>query len=80
MTLAMRRAMDLVFQVVALLVLLVALSALAALIYDVVKDGVVRLSWDFITGYPSRRASRAGPGRVRNRACRAARPMTDRSE
>jgi phosphate transport system permease protein len=59
-TLAMRRAMDLVFQVVALLVLLVALAALAALIYDVVKDGVVRLSWDFITGYPSRRASRAG--------------------
>ena len=56
----MRRTMDLVFQVVALLVLLVALAALAALIYDVVKDGVVRLSWDFITGYPSRRASRAG--------------------
>ena len=60
MTLAMRRTMDLVFQVVALVVLLVALAALAALIYDVIKDGVVRLSWDFITGYPSRRASRAG--------------------
>ena len=60
MTLAMRRTMDLVFQVVALLALLVALAALAALIYDVVKDGLVRLSWDFITGYPSRRASRAG--------------------
>ena len=60
MTLAMRRGLDLVFQVVALLVLLVALAALAALIYDVIKDGVVRLSWDFITGYPSRRASRAG--------------------
>jgi phosphate transport system permease protein len=56
----MRRTMDLVFQVVALLVLLVALAALAALIYDVIKDGLVRLSWDFITGYPSRRASRAG--------------------
>jgi phosphate transport system permease protein len=52
--------MDLVFQVVALFVLLVALAALAALIYDVIRDGVVRLSWDFITGYPSRRASRAG--------------------
>ena len=60
MTLAMRRTMDLVFQVVALVVLLVALAALAALIYDVIKDGLVRLSWDFITGYPSRRASRAG--------------------
>jgi len=59
-TLAMRRTLDLVFQVVALIVLLVALTALAALIYDVVRDGVVRLSWDFITGYPSRRASNAG--------------------
>ena len=52
--------MDLVFQVVALLVLLVALAALAALIVDVVRDGLGRLSWDFITGYPSRRASQAG--------------------
>ena len=60
MTLQMRRGMDLVFQMVALVVLLVALAALAALIYDVIRDGVVRLSWDFITGYPSRRASRAG--------------------
>jgi len=52
--------LDVVFQAVALLVLLLALAALAALIVDIVKDGVVRLSWDFITGYPSRRASQAG--------------------
>jgi phosphate transport system permease protein len=52
--------LDVAFQVIALIVLLVALAALASLIYDVVKDGVVRLSWDFITGYPSRRASNAG--------------------
>jgi phosphate transport system permease protein len=49
-----------VFQVVALLVLLLALAALAALIVDIVRDGLVRMSWDFITGYPSRRASQAG--------------------
>ena len=60
MTLAMRRTLDLAFQVVALLVLLLALAALATLIYDIVTDGLVRLSWDFLTGYPSRRASRAG--------------------
>jgi len=59
-TLSMRRATDLAFQVVALLVLLIALAALGALIFDVVRDGIGRLSWDFITGYPSRRASRAG--------------------
>jgi len=59
-TLSMRRATDLAFQVVALLVLLIALAALGALIFDVVRDGIGRLSWNFITGYPSRRASRAG--------------------
>ena len=60
MTSTVRRTMDLAFQVVALLVLLVALAALAALIVDVVRDGLGRLSPEFITGYPSRRASQAG--------------------
>lgn len=60
MTVAVRRTLDLVFQVVALLVMLLALAALAALIVDVVRDGMERLSWEFITGYPSRRAARAG--------------------
>jgi phosphate transport system permease protein len=59
-TVAVRRSLDLVFQGIALLVMLVALAALAALIVDVVRDGMERLSWEFITGYPSRRASRAG--------------------
>ena len=56
----MRRSLDLAFQACALLVLIAALAALAALIVDVVRDGAARLSWDFITGYPSRRASQAG--------------------
>ena len=60
MSIVMRRSLDLAFQVAALLVLLLALAALATLIVDVIRDGVVRLSWDFITGYPSRRASQAG--------------------
>jgi phosphate transport system permease protein len=59
-TSTVRRATDLAFQVIALLVLLVALAALAALIVDVVRDGLSRLSPEFITGYPSRRASQAG--------------------
>ncbi len=42
------------------LVTLLALIALGALIYDVVRDGMARLSWDFITSYPSRRAEEAG--------------------
>ncbi len=60
MTLAMRRSLDVTFQALALLVLVVALAALCALIVDVVMDGIGRLSWDFINAYPSRRASRAG--------------------
>jgi phosphate transport system permease protein len=59
-TLAWRRFADVAFQVIALVVLLVALAALGALIWDIVSDGAARLSLDFITGFPSRRASQAG--------------------
>jgi phosphate transport system permease protein len=52
--------MDMAFQVLALLVLCIALIALGALIADVWADGAQRLSWDFITGFPSRRAQAAG--------------------
>jgi phosphate transport system permease protein len=43
-----------------LLVMLLALAALAALLYDVAHDGLGRLSWEFITSPTSRRAERAG--------------------
>lgn len=36
------------------------LALLAVLIGDVLIDAAGRLSWDFVSGYPSRRASRAG--------------------
>ena len=57
---ARRRALDLAFQSTALVVLFLALAALGALLYDVIADGAPRLSWDFITGFSSRRASEAG--------------------
>ena len=60
MSITVRRWMDVAFQIVALFVLVLALAALAALLVDVFRDGIVRLSWDFLTGYPSRRASQAG--------------------
>lgn len=56
----MRRALDLAFQSLAMLVLLLALASLAALIWDVWRDGADRLSYDFLTGFPSRRAEQAG--------------------
>ena len=55
-----RRIIDVAFQVLALVVLLVALACLGALIYDIVADGAGRLSWEFITNFSSRRASQAG--------------------
>ena len=48
------------FQAVTLAVLAAALVALAALLWDVWRDGAGRLSWAFLTGYPSRIAARAG--------------------
>lgn len=55
-----RHLADLVFQIVALGVLLVALASLGLLIYDVLSDGLGRLDWQFLTSYSSRRASSAG--------------------
>jgi phosphate transport system permease protein len=55
-----RQLMDLGFQVLALLVLCIALVSLGALIADIWSDGASRLSWDFLTGFPSRRAENAG--------------------
>jgi phosphate transport system permease protein len=55
-----RRLADLAFQGVALGVLLAALAALAVLVADLVRDGGSHLSWQFLTGFPSRRAEQAG--------------------
>ena len=57
---ARRQMLDIVFQGLALFVLCLALVSLGALIADVWSDGASRLSWDFLTGYPSRRAENAG--------------------
>ena len=51
---------DLLFRIVALAGLCLALAALGALMWDVLSDGAGRLSWDFIGGFASRRASQAG--------------------
>jgi phosphate transport system permease protein len=55
-----RGALDVAFQVFALVVLCLALASLGALIWDVWRDGAGRLSIDFLTGFPSRRAEVAG--------------------
>lgn len=55
-----RRRADLLFQAVALVVLAVALGALAVLVATVWRDGANRLTWQFLTSFPSRRAEDAG--------------------
>ena len=55
-----RRRADLLFQAMALSVLVVALGALAVLVGTVWRDGADRLSWQFLTSFPSRRAESAG--------------------
>lgn len=56
----LRRSGDRLLGFFGLLVMLFALAGLAALVFDVTRDGVARLSWQFLTSYPSRRASQAG--------------------
>jgi len=51
---------DVALQSVAIIVVVLALTALGALLYDVFSDGWSRLSWQFLTSFPSRRPAEAG--------------------
>jgi phosphate transport system permease protein len=55
-----RRLADLLLQVASIATLVMGLGVLVALVADVLVDGAARLSWQFLTSYPSRRASSAG--------------------
>jgi phosphate transport system permease protein len=51
---------DGLLQLTAIVVVVLALSALGMLLYDVFSDGWGRLNWQFLTSISSRRASEAG--------------------
>jgi phosphate transport system permease protein len=55
-----RKATDLVFGLLGLVSILIGLVTLGALIVDLLQDGMPRLSWAFLTSFPSRRATEAG--------------------
>ena len=57
---SLRRTGDRLLASFGLLVMLLALAALSALIFDTLRDGAGRLSWQFVTSYPSRFADQAG--------------------
>ena len=54
------RLADLVLHGLGLGATLIGLLVLAILLADILLDGLGRLSWDFLTGLPSRRAENAG--------------------
>jgi phosphate transport system permease protein len=51
---------DLRFAILGFLVLVAAMITLMALVFDFMIDGVPRISFDFLTNYPSRRPAQAG--------------------
>lgn len=58
--LSQRYKLDRVFEIAAWVATSIGLVVLLILLADVLIDGLPRLSWDFITSFPSRRAERAG--------------------
>ncbi|MDX6770555.1 MAG: phosphate ABC transporter permease PstA [Elusimicrobiota bacterium] len=55
-----RRRLDLAFAAVGVCALALGLLTLGALLWDLGADGAGRLSWDFLTSFPSRHAEKAG--------------------
>ncbi len=56
----MRKHADLIFKLVSLSTLVIALAALAVLVFDIVSDGAPRLSFQFLNNIASRNAEEAG--------------------
>lgn len=57
---SIRKAMDRLFEWLALIATFLGLIVLAALLWDVLQDGLPRLSWQFLTSFPSRKPEEAG--------------------
>ena len=55
-----RRIKGQVFHAMCLGAILIGIGMLAALLYNVLSEGLTRLSWDFLTSFPSRFPERAG--------------------
>jgi phosphate transport system permease protein len=55
-----RRLNGHIFYGLCLLAVVIALAMLAALLYNVLSQGLTRLSWDFLISFPSRFPDRAG--------------------
>jgi phosphate transport system permease protein len=58
--LSQRYRLDALFQFLSWSAIAIALLVLVVLLWDVAKDGLAYLNWDFLTRFPSRRPSNAG--------------------
>ncbi|MGH7478480.1 MAG: phosphate ABC transporter permease PstA, partial [Candidatus Methylomirabilales bacterium] len=55
-----RHLAERLFKIVAVATLVIVLATLAALLLDAFIDGAGRLSWQFLTSFPSRKPEEAG--------------------
>lgn len=55
-----RKRQDFMFNIVGILCMLIGIVTLLALLIDLAIDGVPRLTWQFLTSFPSRFATQAG--------------------
>ena len=54
------RIKDLIFQYVGIICTFLGLIVLSILLFNIVKEGFLRIDWDFLTSLPSRKADKAG--------------------
>jgi phosphate transport system permease protein len=59
-SLAERYRTDRIFQIACIAATISGLVVLVLLLFDILTDGLLRLSWQFLTSFPSRRAENAG--------------------
>ncbi len=55
-----RKRQDFIFNIVGIFCTLIGIATLAALLIDLLMDGLPRINWQFLTAFPSRFASQAG--------------------
>jgi phosphate transport system permease protein len=57
---ARRKRWDLMFAVIGVMSLMIGILTFVTLFVDMIIDGAPRLSWDFVTNFPSRKPEQAG--------------------
>ena len=55
-----RKVTDYLFGILGAISIAIGLLTLGALMYDLLRDGLPRLSWNFFTAFPSRKPDQAG--------------------